>query len=125
MLKPILLSSLRADRVLAVIGTTLGQPTFYTKFGLVSGSKHTTDVVSVTNAIFYVGALVSCLAISFYGDRVGRKKTLWVASFFMILGTALQAGESCSPFLVASNQTYIGFGLQALSIFQCIRSVES
>jgi len=36
---------------------------------------------------------VGCAAITAYGDKVGRKKTIWICLFFLILGSALQTGK--------------------------------
>lgn len=95
----------------AVIGSTLGQPTFYTYLHLTPGTNHTTNVISTANAIFYAGACASCLAITFYGDRIGRKKTIWISLGLLILGSALQTGmRNLAMYQVSRVITGMGSG---------------
>lgn len=62
------------------------------------GTSYTTTVTSTANGIFYLGAFVGCVAIMAYGDRVGRKKTIWICLAFLILGSGLQTGMGHTNF---------------------------
>lgn len=42
-------------------------------------------------SIFSLGNLLGCIAAACFGDRLGRKKTLWIGSFISALGGILQA----------------------------------
>ena len=42
-------------------------------------------------ALLEVGALIGSFACMFYGDRFGRRGTVWIGMAFMIVGGSLQA----------------------------------
>ncbi|KIX96768.1 uncharacterized protein Z520_07488 [Fonsecaea multimorphosa CBS 102226] len=97
----------------AIISSTLGQPTFYSTLGLDPTSSHTTTVISTSNAIYFLGAFVSCAILTAVGDKFGRKKTIWASLFFLIIGSALQTGVTNVPMYQVAR-VITGFGSGSL-----------
>lgn len=56
----------------AVIGTTLGQPSFIEYFELATRSDGT-DLISTTNGIFQTGGVIGTLLLPIVADKYGRK----------------------------------------------------
>ncbi|SMR53866.1 unnamed protein product [Zymoseptoria tritici ST99CH_1E4] len=70
---------------LAIIGSTVGQPSFYTYFDLATqgtpGYKHTTNIIGGLNGLNSAGAIVGCLFSAWSGDVVGRKRTIEIGCY--------------------------------------------
>lgn len=62
-------------------------------------------------AAYYGGAMFGCFLGGKIGDMLGRKKGVWIASCFCIIGAALMAGSTnSSMFIVARIIAGIGIG---------------
>ena len=65
---------------LAVIGSTVGQPNFYTYFNLATagepGYAHTTNIIGALNGVNSAGAIAGCIFQAWSADYYGRKRTL-------------------------------------------------
>ncbi|KAJ5146478.1 uncharacterized protein N7515_001042 [Penicillium bovifimosum] len=90
---------------LAVIGSTVGQPNFYTYFNLATEGEpdysHTTNMIGALNGINSAGAIVGCLYQAWSADYYGRKRTLQFGCVVLIIGGALCAGAvNMAMFLV-------------------------
>ncbi|KAL2788508.1 general substrate transporter [Aspergillus keveii] len=113
---------------LAVIGSTVGQPNFYTYFALESdttrpGYKHTTNIIGALNGINSAGAAIGCITQAYTADKYGRKATISLGSAFLILGGALCAGAvHMAMFLV--GRCIAGFGAGALACIVPIYQAE-
>ena len=81
---------------LAVIGSTVGQPNFYTYFNLATegepGYSHTSNLIGALNGVNSGGAGIGCGFNAWSSDYVGRKRTMQIGSLIMIVGGALCAG---------------------------------
>lgn len=81
---------------LAIIGSTVGQPNFYTFFGLAPqgepGYAHTSNMIAALNGINSGGAVVGCAIQAWTADFFGRKRTIQFGSVVLIVGGALCAG---------------------------------
>ena len=81
---------------LAIIGSTVGQPNFYTFFNLAPqgkpGYSHTTNMIAALNGINSAGAIAGCIIQAWTSDFFGRKRTLQFGSAVLIVGGALCAG---------------------------------
>ncbi|OAL28691.1 hypothetical protein AYO20_09415 [Fonsecaea nubica] len=107
---------------MAIISSTLGQPTFYEYLDLTMGTSHTTSVTSTANALYFLGSFVSCCIITAIGDRIGRKKTMWISLFFIIIGSALQTGtRNVAMYQVSRVITGMGTG----SLFSTVPVYQS
>jgi MFS family permease len=77
----------------AVIGTTLGQPSFYAYFDLNTRSNGT-DLISSMNGLFQAGGVIGSLLIPYFSDKWGRKWAIAVGSIFTIVSGAILAGST-------------------------------
>ncbi|KAH7354820.1 general substrate transporter [Rhexocercosporidium sp. MPI-PUGE-AT-0058] len=94
----------------AIIGSTLGQPSFLSYFGLDTASN-APALFGAINGLFQGGGLVGTLSFGFVADRLGRCKALFCASLLAIIGGGLQAGSvHLAMFLVARFITGFAVG---------------
>jgi MFS family permease len=81
---------------LAIIGSTVGQPNFYTYFHLATqgepGYAHTTNIIGALNGVNSAGAIAGCLFNAWSAEFYGRKRTMQIASVILIVGGALCSG---------------------------------
>ncbi|ORY56312.1 sugar porter family MFS transporter [Pseudomassariella vexata] len=81
----------------SVIGSTIGQPGWYTFFQLPRHGEPgygtiTTPVIATANGIFSAGAAVACLVLMWSGDCFGRVRNIQAGCLLGILGGVLQGG---------------------------------
>ncbi|KAL2845906.1 general substrate transporter [Aspergillus pseudoustus] len=113
---------------LAVIGSTVGQPNFYTYFALEAdttqpGYEHTTNMIGALNGINSAGAFIGCITQAYTADAHGRKATISLGSAVLILGGALCAGAAhMAMFLV--GRFVAGFGAGTLACIVPIYQAE-
>ncbi|KAL4780340.1 major facilitator superfamily domain-containing protein [Aspergillus varians] len=94
----------------AIIGSTLGQPSFLAYFGLDTASN-STQLQGAINGLFQAGGLFGTLGFGFLADKFGRCKAIFIATVVAIVGGALQAGSvHIAMFLVARFITGFGIG---------------
>ncbi|KAF2679224.1 MFS transporter [Lentithecium fluviatile CBS 122367] len=90
---------------LAIIGSTVGQPNFYTYFNLATagepGYTHTTNMIGALNGVNSAGAIFGCLFNAWTCDKYGRKWSIMMGCAVLIFGGALCAGAvNMAMFLV-------------------------
>lgn len=103
---------------LAIIGSTVGQPNFYTFFNLPiagqPGYAHTTNMIGALNGINSAGAIIGCLLQAWSADFYGRKRTLQFGCFVLIVGGALCSGAvDMAMFLVGRFVAGVGAAILA------------
>jgi sugar porter (SP) family MFS transporter len=103
---------------LAIIGSTVGQPNFYTYFNLPaegqSGYAYTTNMIGALNGINSAGAIVGCLSQAWTADYYGRKRTMQIGCVVLIIGGALCAGAvNMAMFLVGRFIAGVGAAILA------------
>lgn len=103
---------------LAIIGSTVGQPNFYTYFGLAAqgepGYASTTNIIGALNGVNSAGAIAGCLSQAWTSDRYGRKRTMQIGCAILILGGGLCAGAyDMAMFLVGRFVAGLGAGILA------------
>ena len=60
-------------------------------------------------AMYYLGAMWGCFIGGWAGDKLGRKKGVWIGSLFCMLGAALMcASQNASMFICARIIAGIG-----------------
>ena len=110
---------------LAIIGSTVGQPNFYSYFNLATqeepGYDHTTNMIGALNGVNSAGAIAGCISQAWTSDKYGRKRTMQIGSVILIIGGALCAGAAdMAMFLVGRFIAGMGSGILAcvVPIFQ-------
>lgn len=101
----------------AAFATSIGQPGFYEYFKLDPtgpGAAYTNHILGAVNALFFFGATVGALVAGPLADRIGRKKTLLMASIISIIGGALTASSVHVAMLIVVRILQ-GSGLGALA----------
>jgi MFS family permease len=92
-----------------VITSTIGQPEFIEYFGHPSAATTGGVVSSLTG-----GAIVGALSVSWLGDILGRKKTIFLGGAISTLGAALQAGAATIGMLIA-GRVFLGIAVGILT----------
>jgi MFS family permease len=103
---------------LAIIGSTVGQPNFYSYFHLAPqgepGYAHTTNMIGALNGVNSAGAIFGCLVQAWTADKYGRKHTMQIGSVVLIVGGALCSGAvDIAMFLVGRFVAGTGAGILA------------
>ncbi|EXJ70257.1 uncharacterized protein A1O5_06325 [Cladophialophora psammophila CBS 110553] len=103
---------------LAIIGSTVGQPNFYSYFHLATqgepGYDHTTNMIGALNGVNSAGAIAGCISQAWSSDKYGRKRTMQIGSVILIVGGALCAGAvDMAMFLVGRFVAGMGSGILA------------
>lgn len=103
---------------LAIIGSTVGQPNFYTYFNLAPagepGYDHTTNIIGALNGVNSAGAIIGCLSNAYTADKFGRKYSMLGGCVILIVGGALCSGAvSIGMFIVGRIIAGIGAGILA------------
>lgn len=98
---------------LGLIATTLAQPAFHTFMF----PKGTHNVSSLTGAIVSLGSAgnaIGCLCNGLLLEKLGRKKTLLISTFFTIVGAIFQAAANGVALMIV-GRFVAGFALGILN----------
>ncbi|KIW06943.1 uncharacterized protein PV09_02604 [Verruconis gallopava] len=103
---------------LAIIGSTVGQPNFYSYFGLATASEpgysHTTNIIAALNGVNSGGAIVGCVVNVWSAEKFGRKWTMIGGCVVLIIGGALCSGSvNIAMFIVGRGIAGLGSGILA------------
>ncbi|KAE8441595.1 hypothetical protein EG329_004644 [Mollisiaceae sp. DMI_Dod_QoI] len=108
--------SLFAGYSLAVIVSTLGQPTWYSSLHLEADTtapdySHTTTIIGAANGVFFAGGILGSFLAGWLGDRLGRVSGFRVAATVGIVGGAIQTGAmNQAMYLVGRTITGLATG---------------
>lgn len=83
----------------SIISSTIGQPGWFTYFGLPAEGKPgydsiTTPAISTANGVFSAGGAVGTLFMMWSCDFFGRKANIQLGAFLTMFGGALQGGAN-------------------------------
>ncbi|KAF2099240.1 MFS sugar transporter [Rhizodiscina lignyota] len=106
---------------MAIIGSTIGQPSFFKSLGLAMqgepGYSRTASFVGGFNGVNSAGSAIGCAICSYCADKFGRKRTIQVAAVVLIIGAALCAGSvDNGMFLVGRFVNGLGIGALVAAI---------
>ncbi|KAI1906760.1 hypothetical protein LOZ39_006076 [Ophidiomyces ophidiicola] len=101
---------------MAIISSTIGQPSFYKDFQLAMqgepGYDKTSTLIGAMNGLNSAGSAFGCAFVSWSADRYGRLRSLQLGSVILIIGAALCAGSvNMAMFLVARFIAGFGIGI--------------
>ncbi|KAJ5690533.1 hypothetical protein N7462_004925 [Penicillium macrosclerotiorum] len=112
---------------LAIIGSTVGQPSFYTYFQLPAegqpGYAHTTNMIGALNGINSAGAILGCLGQAWTADYFGRKRTMQFGCVILIIGGTLCSG-SVNMGMFLAGRFVAGMGAAVLACIVPIYQAE-
>ncbi|GAB7356242.1 hypothetical protein MBLNU459_g7058t2 [Dothideomycetes sp. NU459] len=77
----------------AIIGSTLGQPSFYVYMGLDEADTDLNAVIGTITGLFYVGGFVGVILNSYLADKIGRKMTSLSAGIILVVSAGCLAGS--------------------------------
>lgn len=99
-----------------VMGGVNDSPRYVTTVGIgesdgtITSTVHEGGIVSV----YYLGCIFGCFAGGWAADRIGRINGLFCASFFSLIGGALQSAAQSSDFMIVAR-VITGIGTGALT----------
>lgn len=98
---------------LAILGSTIGQPSFYKSLGLAApgepGYERTANLIGAFNGISSAGACMGAIYNSWSADALSRKHTIQIGAIILSIGAALCAGSvNVGMFLVSISDLLIG-----------------
>ncbi|TKA64505.1 hypothetical protein B0A49_11639 [Cryomyces minteri] len=101
---------------LAIIGSTLGQPSFYKSLGLAvqgePGYSRTANLISAFNGVSSAGSCLGAIYNSWSADALSRKHTIQIGAIILSIGAALCAGSvNVGMFIFARFFAGVGIGI--------------
>ncbi len=102
---------------MAIIGSTIGQPSFYTSLGLATadekGYSRTAGYIGGFNGVNAAGSAIGCLACTYLADKYSRKRTIQGAAIVLCIGATLCAAAVNNGMFLA-GRIINGLGIGAL-----------
>ncbi len=89
---------------LAILGSTIGQPSFYTSLGLAPqgepGYSRTANYIAAFNGVSAAGSCLGAIYNSWSADALSRKHTIQIGAIILSIGAALCGGSVNAGMLV-------------------------
>ncbi|KIV90616.1 hypothetical protein PV10_07901 [Exophiala mesophila] len=102
---------------MAIIGSTIGQPSFYASLGLAQagedGYSRTAEYIGAFNGVNAAGSAIGCAGCSYFADRYSRKKTIQWSAIILSIGAGICAGSVNNAMFIV-GRLINGFGIGAL-----------
>ena len=101
---------------LAIIGSTIGQPSFYKSLKLAPqgepGYAHTANMIGAFNGVNAAGACLGAIYNSWSADALSRKHTIQIGAIILSIGAGLCAGSvNVGMFIAARIIAVFGIGI--------------
>ena len=87
---------------LGIIATTLAQDAF-NNYMFPPGTKNVTSLTGAIVSMGSAGNAIGCLINGLLLERLGRRKTLLVSTFFTIVGSAFQTAANGVPLMIVGR----------------------
>ena len=95
-----------------VIGAVIGLPSWYSYFGMVSGSAYAASIIDASNGLYYAGGFFGCLTVNWLSDTLGRRLAIQLIVCLIIVATVIQTGSvHIAMFIVGRLLGGIGAGM--------------
>ncbi|EME44963.1 hypothetical protein DOTSEDRAFT_23064 [Dothistroma septosporum NZE10] len=111
------LSSTACSYGLAILGSTIGQPSFYSSLGLAAqgepGYDKTANWIAAFNGASGGAACIGAIFNSWSADALSRKHTIQIGAIVLSIGAALNAACVSQAMLVV-GRLVAGFGIGVL-----------
>ena len=102
---------------LAILGSTIGQPSFYKSMGLAQqgedGYERTASLIGAFNGVNSAGACLGAIFVSWSADAWSRKHTIQIGAIILSIGAALGAA-SVNPGMFVFARIVAGVGVGIL-----------
>lgn len=86
----------------SIIGSVIGQPSFYVYFDFVATSSYGGAILGAANGMYAAAGVIGSLSVFWLLDNLGRRKAIQAAALLCLVSAALQAGSvHIAMFLVA------------------------
>ncbi|RVX69067.1 hypothetical protein B0A52_06780 [Exophiala mesophila] len=77
----------------AIIGTVIGQPSFYDYFGFQATTPYGSSIIGALNGLYAGAGVIGSLSVFTLLDVLGRRRAIQVAAIVCVITAALQAGS--------------------------------
>jgi len=95
----------------AIIGSVIGEPSFYSYFDFEATSAYGGRILGASNGTYAGAGVVGCWTVFWFLDKLGRKRAVQVIALVCIISAALQAGAvHIAMFLVGRCLNGLGVG---------------
>ena len=95
----------------AIIGSVIGEPSFYSYFKFEATSAYGGRILGASNGTYAGAGVVGCWTVFWLLDKLGRKRAVQVIALVCIISAALQAGAvHIAMFLVGRCLNGLGVG---------------
>lgn len=108
----------------AVIGTTLGQPSFFIAMGL--NESNSASLIGAINSLYYTGGIFGAICHGWVADKFGRKIDLFIGVAIITISQALLVG-SVNPAMFIVFRFFCGWGYISPVLFSsttCLMSAS-
>jgi MFS family permease len=77
----------------AIIGSVIGQPSFYAYFDFVASSSYGASIIGASNGLYAGAGVIGSLTVFWFLDVLGRKRAIQIVAVFCVISAAIQAGS--------------------------------
>ncbi|KAF2755048.1 general substrate transporter [Pseudovirgaria hyperparasitica] len=100
-----------------VMAGIITEPKFLSLFPSMEPSNKSGAIQALVVAIYEIGCLAGSIGIIFLGDKLGRRRSVLLGTFIMLIGTVIQATSfGLAQLIVGRIVTGIGNGMNTSSI---------
>jgi MFS family permease len=75
----------------SIIGSVIGQPSFYEYFNFVASSDYGGSILGAANGLYAAAGIFGSLSVFWLLDSLGRKKAIQITALVLLISGALQA----------------------------------
>ncbi|KAJ9641710.1 hypothetical protein H2204_002772 [Knufia peltigerae] len=77
----------------SIIGSVIGQPSFYSYMNFVATSNYGGSIIGAANGMYAAAGVIGSLSVFWMLDVMGRKKGIQIAALLCLISAAVQAGS--------------------------------